>query len=498
MRERDILLETGERPKAPRRVALAVAAVAFFAALVVPGIPAGLSLTLVAFGVAGAVALAAPVEADRVSLLYAGLALALATMPVVRASEWVLALDLAAALGLGALALVRAVVWREIFRAPLSVMSKVWHAVGFVVTPLLPRRDVPRRLGPVLRGAALGSLLLLVFGTLFASADRAFARIVSDLLLPNVDLGLLPARLIVFGATLVGSGALILAGARYALVTDGDVSVSEPTRRLGRTEWLTALTLLDLLFVGFVLIQVTVLFAGHRYVLATEGVTYAEYARQGFFQLLAVGALTLAVIAAAVRWARREGSRDTLLLRLLLGTLSVLTLVILASALRRLNLYEDAYGLTQLRFSVHATILWMAGIFGLLLVAGATMRTSWLPRACVGFTALGILTFTLINPDGIVAEHNVRRFQETGALDLGYLSSLGVDAVPALAALPPEARCWTLQPIAARLSPTDPILGWNTARERARAILGDGIGENTPYCGSDVPRRFTLLRGSSG
>ena len=482
MSERGVLLDGADRPRAPRRVALAVAAVALFAALTVPGIPAGLGLTLVAFGVAGAVVLADPTALDRVTLVYAGLALALAAMPVIRASEWVLALDLLAATGLAALAVVRALAWREIFRAPVTVAGKVWHVVGFVSTSLLPRRGVPRRLGPVLRGAALSCLLLLVFGTLFATADRAFARIVSDLLLPNVDLGLLPARLVVFGATLIGSGALILAGRRYALVTDGDANVSEPTRRLGRTEWLTALTLLDLLFAGFVLIQVTVLFAGHRYVLATEGVTYAEYARQGFFQLLTVGGLTLAVIAAAVRWARREGSRDTMLLRLLLGTLSLLTLVILASALRRLTLYEDAYGLTSLRFSVHATILWMAGIFVLLLVAGATMRTSWLPRVAVIFTALGILLFSLVNPDGVVAEHNVRRFQETGMLDLGYASSLGVDAVPALAALPPELRCWALNPIATGLTSSDPLLGWNLARTRARSVLSGGVGAAAPRC----------------
>jgi hypothetical protein len=480
--ERDILHDSAERPQASRHVALAVTAVAFFAALAVPGIPAGLGLTLVAFGVAGAVVLADPTALDRVTWVYAGLALALATMPVIRAAEWVLALDLLAAVGLGALAVTRALSWREIFRAPLTVVSKGWHAVGFVVTPLLPRRGPHRRLGPVLRGAALGSLLLLVFGTLFAAADRAFARIVGDLLVPNVDLGVLPARLIVFAAMLVGSGALILAGRRYALAADGDVSVSEPTRRLGRTEWLTALTLLDLLFTGFVLVQITFLFGDHRYVLDTEGVTYAEYAREGFFQLLAVGALTLAVIAAAVRWARREGGRDTMLLRLLLGTLSLLTLVILASALRRLNLYEDAFGLTQLRFSVHATILWMAGIFVLLLIAGTTMRTSWLPRVAVIFTALGILVFSLVNPDGVVAEHNLQRFQEAGILDLEYASSLGVDAVPALAHLPPGLRCWALQPIAARLTSSDPLLGWNLARARARSVLAGGVGTAAPGC----------------
>ena len=490
MMERDILVDAAERPKAQRRVALAVAAVALFAALAVPDIPAGLSITLVVFGVAGATALALPTQIDRVTLAYAGLALALATMPVVRASEWVVAIDLLAAMGLGALAVTRALAWREIFGAPFAVMSKLWQAMGFVITPLLPRR-APGRLGPVLRGAALGSVLLFVFGALFASADRAFARIASDFLLPDVNLGLLPARLFVFGATLVGSGALILAGRRYALDTEGDVSVSEPTPRLGRTEWVTALTLLDLLFLGFVLVQVTVLFAGHRYVLATEGVTYAEYARQGFFQLLAVGALTLAVIAGAARWARREGSRDMLVLRLLLGALSLLTLVILASALRRLNLYEEAYGLTQLRFSVHATILWMAGIFVLLLVAGATMRTSWLPRFVILFTAAGILMFSLINPDGVVAARNVERFETTGQLDLAYVQSLGVDAVPALAALPPGLRCWTLQPTAVRLTSSDPLLGWNLARERARSVLGNAVGAAASACDPEALQQLS-------
>ena len=480
--EREVLVDDVERPQAPRRVAWAAAAVSLLAALAIPDVPAGLGISLVVFGVAGAVALAAPIDADRVTLLYAGLVLSLGAMPLIRASEWVLALDLAAATGLGALAVTRALDWREIFRAPFSVMGKLWNAVGFVVAPLLPRQGVVRRLGPAVRGVALSAVLLLVFGALFASADRAFARIVNDLLLPDVDLGLLPPRLIVFGATLVGTGALILSGRRYALATNGDENVSEPTRRLGRTEWLTALTLLDLLFVGFVLVQITILFAGHRYVLDTEGVTYAEYAREGFFQLLAVGALTLAVIAAAVRWARREGSRDLLLLRILLGTLSLLTLVILASALRRLNLYEDAYGLTQLRLSVHATILWMAGIFVFLLVAGATMRTSWLPRVAVLFTATGLLMFTLINPDGIVATRNVERFEATGQLDLAYLQSLGADAVPALSALPPGLRCWALQPIAQRLTRSDPLLGWNVARARARSVLSDDVGGTTLRC----------------
>jgi hypothetical protein len=470
VRERDILLDPLERPKAPRTAAVAMVAAALFASVVMPGVPAGLNIPLVALTVAVAVALARPVEMNPVPLLYAGVALILASMPLVRAADWVVTVDVLAAVGFAALAVGRAVDWQGIVRAPFGVIGRVAAAPRFIVEPLLPDPGVSRGLASVLRGAGLAGLLLLVFGTLFASADRAFAKLAGDLLVPN--LSLVPARLVMFSATLLGSGALILSGRRYA-GTAGGTEVAVPIMRLGRIEWITALAVLDLLFAGFVLVQITVLFGDHRYVLATEGVTYSEYARQGFFQLLIVGALTLAVIASAVRWARLESVRDSVLLRLLLGALSVLTLVVLASALQRLKLYEEAFGLTRLRLSAHAAILWMGGIFVLLLVAGALLRTHWLPRVTLAFTALSLLGFTLTNPEGVVAERNVERFQETGKLDLEYVRTLGPDAVPALAELPPGVRCWALVPVAGRLGldRTDPLLAWNLSRSRAREVL---------------------------
>ena len=83
--------------------------------------------------------------------------------------------------------------------------------------------------------------------------------------------------------------------------------------------------------------------AASAHVLDTAGLTYAEYARSGFAQLLAVAALTFAVIAAARRWAAAAAAAA------LLAALCVLTLVVLASALKRLGLYEETYGFTRLR-----------------------------------------------------------------------------------------------------------------------------------------------------
>ncbi len=161
-----------------------------------------------------------------------------------------------------------------------------------------------------------------------------------------------------------------------------------------------------------------------------------------------------------------------LLLRLLLGVLCGLTIVVLLSALRRLHLYEDAFGLTRLRLTAAAFALWLGGLFVLLVAAGLvrTLRRR-LARIAPAGTAAAILAFSLANPDGMVAGRNVDHWRDTGRLDLAYLRGLSADAVPALAELPPSLRRPALAAAAARLGPDEPWSSYNLARERARAVL---------------------------
>jgi hypothetical protein len=231
------------------------------------------------------------------------------------------------------------------------------------------------------------------------------------------------------------------------------------------------LGLLDLLFAAFVWVQFAVLFGGRDHVLRTTGLTYAEYARQGFFQLVAVAALSLVVVAWASRWARRRRPRDFRVLDVLLGVLLTLNLVVLASALKRLLLYEQVYGFTRLRISVHAVILWLGGVLLMVIIAGALHRGSWLPRAVVAFSAASLFVFNLTNPDGLVAARNVERFEETERIDLTYLAGLSADAVPALSALPAPVRACALAAHQDLLDQPDAWPAWNLGRARARAEL---------------------------
>jgi hypothetical protein len=333
--------------------------------------------------------------------------------------------------------------------------------------------------------AGLSLVLLLVFGSLFTSADAAFASIV-EAGLPDVDAGTVFRWIFVGGVVGLGTlGAAYLVSAPPAL--DGAGGGQPGRRGLHRWEWAMPLALLDALFVAFVLVQVTVWFGGADHVLETAGLTYAEYARGGFWQLLVVTVLTLAVIGLAARWAPREHRTDRILLRVLPGVLAGLTLVIVASALYRMHVYEQAYGFTRLRVLVSLCELWLGLVFLMVLAAGIRLRAGWLPRAAVASAVLALLGLGALDPDRFIADRNVDRFHAIGRIDTAYLSTLSADAVPALDRLDGEWRDCALGDIHRRLirdGERDGWHEWNLARTRAREILTERPGQAVTLCGS--------------
>src|SRR5919206_568124 len=130
-------------------------------------------------------------------------------------------------------------------------------------------------------------------------------------------------------------------------------SRSRARPRIGIVEIGIVLALVDLLFLAFVVVQFRYLFGGRALVEARTHLTYAEYARHGFFELVVVAALVLPLLLLADWALRRERRRDHRIFAVLAATLVVLLLAVVASAFERLRLYQQVYGLTELR--VYAT-----------------------------------------------------------------------------------------------------------------------------------------------
>lgn len=429
-------------------------------------------------------------------------ALILATFVAVRADTFVAFLDMAGAAAFTG-ASVAAFSGLAITRRSASVVMAIgaWvieamlagtaRALRVARVPREGPRQAPTWLGPVGRGLVIAIPLVTIFAVLFASADPIFRHAMDDLIGFRIDLGDLPGRILfALGVAWLTGGLLVVAasglpameGASLGAAASATPLVRE--RILGVTEALVVLGAVVLIFGLFVGLQLAYLFGGLD-TLTAAGLTYSDYARRGYFELVAAAGLAGGTVVALDYHVVRRPRAYLALTVALVG----LTIVVLASAALRLQLYQDAYGWTELRVYVAVSIVAMAVTLLTLASLLATDRVRWIGHAMavVGFASL--IALNAIAPAALVAEHNLARL--TGAetvpangyddIDVSYLGVLPDDAIPALVAalpsLPPdEAQRLRVDLLARRdLLASDPAFAspfaWNLGRERAKAAL---------------------------
>lgn len=451
------------------------------AAIILPDRRLGLAAGLVALLSAGLILWASKEKRNPWTIACVAVGIGLTAMTVIRAAEWIMVLGAMIAALLLAATVTKA---RSFVSIPLSAMS--WVLAGLRGLPLLGRTLTATSrmplLWPVLRTAAIAALGLVLFGGLFASGDALFGSWAQSLV-PDLRWDTIIARIFVF----VFVAGVALAGAYLALnppkIADLDVPRGAPVKH--RWEWLVPLGVVIGLFAAFLIAQATAMWGGHEYLRETTGLTYAEYVHQGFGQLTAATFLTLVVVGIATRKASQETASDRLALRAALITLCVLTLAVVASALYRMSLYQEAYGYTVLRVFVDGFELWLGLLLVLVIVSIVRLKGTWLPRAALLSGALFFLGFGLMNPDGWVATKNIERFHDTGKLDTYYLAGLGPDAIPSMidGLTEQQAACvvsWNMERSDER---SDDFLSWNLGRARAfDAAEGVDLNANTAFC----------------
>jgi hypothetical protein len=466
------------------------------------GVGIGLNLPLgVALALVGGWLTRQPVARISVADAWLGpAAIVFATFAAVRADRSMVTLDVLVALALTAAALVSfsgRPVARASFRAVvgLVVAAAGWSIGGAVAAIGTARRqlrpgainlDRARPALPILRGILIAVPLVVVFTALFAAADAVFARLIADVLGVRPELGDLPARLATAGVIAwIATGALAMTAVAPSAIDIASPPASH-TWKLGTTEAVTVLAVLGGLFAVFVVLQGAYLFGGLD-TLAATGIGYAEYARRGFFELVAVAMLAGGVVVTIDRIAHH---RTPALVGAAVG-LVLMTGVVLASAAYRMRLYQEAFGWTELRLYVLATIVLLGVVLVALIAALATDRVHWIGHVLAG-TALVIgLALNVLGPVRFVTEQNVARVIEPGlvpahgttGLDVAYLNSLDMDAVPGLlAALPhlDEAEARRVRAdlrerlVLLRTDPqTNAWQAWNAGRAAALDLLRD-------------------------
>ena len=424
-------------------------------------------------------------------------AIVFAAFAAVRADPTIAFLDVLTSLALAGFALA-SLGGRQVVTLPFSSLVRLaFGALGWVMTGAAPaigaardqmpsaaalgRRAAPAM--PVVRGLVLAVPVVILFIALFASADAVFGRLVEDLFGFELEFGDVGWRLAVAACLAwLAAGGLALAASVPATRTPETAARARPN--LHPTEILTVLIAVAVVFGIFVALQAAYLFGGLD-TLAAAGMTYADYARRGFFELVAVAVLAGGLVIVADRVTRTR-TRPLVAAAI---TLTALTGVVLVSAALRLRLYQEAYGWTELRLYVLSTIVLLAvGVVGLVLALAAN-RVRWIGHVLIVAALVIGLGLNVIGPARFITEQNVARVLDPSlvppngstGLDEAYALSLGDDAVPdllrALPALDATSARFLETDLAVRLSQLRNEAGlnawqaWNAGRSAARDAL---------------------------
>ena len=190
----------------------------------------------------------------------------------------------------------------------------------------------------------------------------------------------------------------------------------------------SALTALNLIYVVYFLAQTTYFFSAFSDALP-QSMTYAEYARRGFFELCAVSGINLGVIAAAHLLSKREKIK---ILHGETAAICIFTLALIATALSKMGMYINYYGLTQLRVYTCWFMVVLFMVFVLILLR-QFIHFRGTRIAIAGFLCMFML-LSYGNVDGRIAKYNIERYQAgtLATLDIDALSDLSDAAVPYL------------------------------------------------------------------
>lgn len=321
-------------------------------------------------------------------------------------------------------------------------------------------------------GAVLSLPVLVLAVLLLASADPVFGHLVGQIM-GNINFAIIFPHVRLISAIIV-----LVFGYLWGL--NREKAALGPTSgtpaKLDEMMIIPGLFLLNAIYVIFVCIQFSYLFGSIANFLP-EGLTYAEYARRGFFELIMVSLINAVIVLGSLRFTLISGALFHRMLQLLNSMLLLSTLVMLLSAHTRMSLYEYYFGYTYLRVFTHA---FMGMLF---VVLAITLLKVWIEKInlakwyiIIGLTSYMIINY--INVDVLIAQKNMQRYGETGKIDVAYLAGMSYDATPYLAMLSGDpnpavatAASKALIQRRAELTVNKRWSSYNMSKQRARTFL---------------------------
>lgn len=186
--------------------------------------------------------------------------------------------------------------------------------------------------------------------------------------------------------------------------------------------------------------QLAYFFSAFRGFLPDEEITYAQYARKGFFEMCLIAVINLCMVFLSLFIAKKKDGKVCHGVKALTTFIGVFTLIIIATAISKMVLYIDAYGMTQLRlttsaFMVFLTVVFISVILRIYIRQINVVKTALLAAGCI------VLLLGVANVNKVCAEYNYESYRsgKLKTIDVTALYDLGDEGIPYIVKLTEDA-----------------------------------------------------------
>ena len=286
-----------------------------------------------------------------------------------------------------------------------------------------------KTVGKVLVGVLCAVPVLAVVIPLLLSSDDAFHGMMTDLF-SNTKTAI--------AKTVIG---LLLSPAvvAYGFSSKKGVTTEKVARERKGVEnayLISFLAVISLCYVLYLFSQLAYFFSAIQGFLPEGGMTYAHYARKGFFEMCVIAVINLVLVFVSLMIAKKEKGSVCIAVKGLTTFIAVFTLIIVATAVSKMVLYIGTYGMTVLRVTTSAFMLFVTVVFISVILRIYMHRINIIKVALVTAGSI-LLILGLTNVNALCARYNYESYLSgrLQTVDVEELYRLGDEGVPYLVEL---------------------------------------------------------------
>ncbi len=311
-----------------------------------------------------------------------------------------------------------------IFYSAASTMGNIGVSLKSLFTG---DKGSKKAIGKVISGLLCAIPVLIIVVPLLIKSDDAFSGMMSSIF-SNSGNAFLTVLKAIFGALI----SMFVISYGFSLKF-GRISKTKESKFTGIENVciISFLSAIAACYLLYLFSQLAYFFSAFKGFLPNDTITYSQYARKGFFEMCIIAVINLGVVFLSIMLAQKQNGKVCVGIKITATFISVFTLIIISTAISKMVLYINEYGMTVLRIGTSAFMIFLAVVFISVILRIYINKINVVKTALIT-AGIVVLLLGTVNINALCARYNYESYKDgrLDTIDIETLYNLGDEGIP--------------------------------------------------------------------